>query len=298
MPRARGRPHTLAVCSPNFETARTVRVRQRMRKQYRRVHYVAIRTVLSTVFSHRRKNGQVRIPPEPAPARESTPEPAPARESAPEPAPACESAPEPIPTRPEAFPEPAVGPEVIPEVLEPNTLPVSPVMAKRAVFAFYVLAVLRAWRTHLSSFDQGPVCQPEPAAVPEQPEPATSPKAVPEPPALPDMVNEPPWSALPAPPMFQAPPPDLPKPTWSVPPGLQTCRSPPGQFLQHRPGTQPGRQTCRSTPGPFLQHCPGTQPGLQTCLSPPGPFLQYRPVGMGNISHAIVTRISSVKLDP
>ncbi|ROL53547.1 hypothetical protein DPX16_21796 [Anabarilius grahami] len=152
-------------------------------------------------YLYLRKNGQVRIPPAPAPAHQSAPEPAPAHQSAPEPAPAHqssparESAPEPAPAResaaapteevgteppphphkrrkrrkkassipqgPEAVPEPAVGLEDTPEVLEPNALPVSPVMAKRAVFAFYVLAVLRAWKMHLSSFDHGPVCQPE-----------------------------------------------------------------------------------------------------------------------------------------
>ncbi|ROI15089.1 hypothetical protein DPX16_15530 [Anabarilius grahami] len=173
--------------------------------------------------------------PEPTPARESAPEAAPVRESTPESTPACESAPVPteevgteppphprkrrkkassIPQGPEAFPEPAVGPEATPEVLEPNAPPVSPDVAKRAVFVFYILTVLRAWRTHVRSWDQGPE-QPEPAAVPGQPEPATGPRAVPE---------SPPPSALPPPPRLSAPPPPPPrpsarlKPTWLVPP--------------------------------------------------------------------------------
>lgn len=41
---------------------------------------------------------------------------------------------------------------VVPEVTETHVLPVSPVKAKRAVFAFYILAVLRAWKMHSGSF--------------------------------------------------------------------------------------------------------------------------------------------------
>ncbi|ROJ94845.1 hypothetical protein DPX16_8049 [Anabarilius grahami] len=63
---------------------------------------------------------------------------------------------------------------------------------------------------HSGSFDSGPVCQPEPAAVPERP-------------ALLDTATEAPWSALPAPPKLSAllplPRPSDPlKPACSVPP--------------------------------------------------------------------------------
>ncbi len=65
---------------------------------------------------------------------------------------------------PEAIPEPAPNPEVVPE---PPIFLVSPEMAERAVFTFYVLAVLRAWKTHMLASDHGPVCWPEPVADPE-----------------------------------------------------------------------------------------------------------------------------------
>ncbi|ROK41044.1 hypothetical protein DPX16_0751 [Anabarilius grahami] len=148
---------------------------------------------------------------------------------------------------PEAFPEHAVGPEATPEVLESNASPVIPDMAKKTVFVFYVLTVLRAWRTHVGSGDHGPE-QPEPAAVvPEQPEPAAVPEqpalpdtateavtelpalpdtateAVTELPALPDMATEHPWSALPPP-----RPSEPLKPAKSVPPAppWQSARTP------------------------------------------------------------------------
>ncbi|ROL48381.1 hypothetical protein DPX16_4207 [Anabarilius grahami] len=193
--------------------------------------------------------------PEPAPARESAPEPAPASEpapvhesapdSAPASAPACESAPVPtdevgteppshprkrrkrrkkasfIPQGPEAFPERIVGPEATPEVLEPNAPPVSPDVAKRAVFVFYFLTVLCAWRTPLGSCDHGPE-QPEPAAITEQPEPASSPKAVPEQsapqPPRPSDLLKPTWSVPPAPTWCSARTPTWLEPPWSVPP--------------------------------------------------------------------------------
>lgn len=78
-----------------------------------------------------------------------------------------------------------------PPVTAKKAFPVSPAMAKRAVFAFYVLAVLCAWNTHMASSDLGTVCHPEPADNPEAiPEPAAGPKAIPEQPALHDMVTE------------------------------------------------------------------------------------------------------------
>ncbi|ROL45108.1 hypothetical protein DPX16_1788 [Anabarilius grahami] len=152
-------------------------------------------------YLYLRKNGQIRLPPAPAPAHQSTHEPAPARVStpAPESAPARESAresaPEPteevgtespphprkrrkrrrkaslIPQGLQAFPEPAPARESAPES---HAFPVSPAMAKKAAFTFYVLVVLRAWRMHSGSFDHRSVHQaapvPEqPAAVPEQP---------------------------------------------------------------------------------------------------------------------------------
>ncbi|ROI27660.1 hypothetical protein DPX16_22982 [Anabarilius grahami] len=133
---------------------------------------------------------------------------------------------------PVSQPEPAAVPEqpepsAIPEQPEPATVPeqstilISPAMARRTVFTFYVLAVLRARRMHASYFDSGPVCQPEPAVIPEQP------AAVPELSALPDTATEAPWSALPPPPR----PSVLLKPTWSVSP------APPC-------GTQPGLRPC------------------------------------------------------
>ncbi|ROI93621.1 hypothetical protein DPX16_3291 [Anabarilius grahami] len=117
-----------------------------------------------------------------------------------------------------------------------HALPISPVMAKRVLFTFYVLAVLRAWSMHLE--------QPEPAAVPEQPAlPDTATEAVTELPALPDTATEHPWSALPPPskPFALPPPPPrlsalppLPRPSeplesaWSVPPAppWQSARTP------------------------------------------------------------------------
>ncbi|ROI84236.1 hypothetical protein DPX16_20008 [Anabarilius grahami] len=71
-------------------------------------------------------------------------------------------------TEPQLHPEPAPTSESAPvseSAPARHALPISPVMAKRAVLTFYVLAVLRAWRM----LPEQP--QPEHAAVPEQPQP-------------------------------------------------------------------------------------------------------------------------------
>ncbi len=83
---------------------------------------------------------------------------------------------------PEAVPEPTPDPEV---VREPSIFLVSPEMAKRAVFTFYVLAVLRACKMLMLASDHGPVCRPDPVAyqkgIPEQHAlPVMNTEAVPE----------------------------------------------------------------------------------------------------------------------
>ncbi len=96
----------------------------------------------------------------------------------------------------EAVLEPVSDPEVVPE---PPIFPVSPEMAKRAVFTFYVLAVLRAWKMHMLASDHGPVCWPEPVADQE---------AVPEQHVLPVMTTEavPESAPAPGPPEFTSKP--------------------------------------------------------------------------------------------
>lgn len=87
---------------------------------------------------------------------------------------------------------PCMVPELTtPPVTAKKAFPVSPAMAKRAVFAFYVLAVLCACNTHMASSDLRTVCYPEPADDPEAiPGPTAGPKAIPEQPALHDMITE------------------------------------------------------------------------------------------------------------
>ncbi len=191
----------------------------------------------------------------------------------------------------EAVPEPAPDPEVVPE---PPIFPVSPEMAKRAVFNFYVLAVLRAWKTHMLASDHGPVYRPEPVADPE---------AIPEQHVLPVMTTEaiPESAPAPGPPEFTSKPWNSAKETlvpilkagqthahYSLPglslqpppghpPGFLFGWSLPGPSLRPRPGHPPGFLFGWSLPGSSLRLRPGPLPGLLYCLSLPGSTLPPLP---------------------